>query len=46
VWIKAQKQVLTRKSSSQFGTKRVQILSCEYWEQVKNIDPDNLVFLD
>ena len=24
----------------------MQILRCEYWEQVKNIDPDNLVFLD
>ena len=24
----------------------MQILRCEYWEKVKNIDPDNLVFLD
>ena len=32
--------------SSQSATKRVQILRCEYWEKVKNIDADNLVFLD
>ena len=32
--------------SSQSATDRVQILRCEYWEKVKNIDPDNLVFLD
>lgn len=25
---------------------RVQKLRCEYWEQVKDIDPENLVFLD
>jgi hypothetical protein len=24
----------------------VQVLRCEYWEKVKIIDPDNLVFLD
>jgi len=24
----------------------VQILRCEYWEKVKKIDPDNLIFLD
>lgn len=24
----------------------MQILRCEYWEKVKNINPDNLVFLD
>jgi transposase len=24
----------------------VQILRCEYWDKVKNIDPNNLVFLD
>jgi len=38
-----QKQNLTRKKktirSSQSATKRVQILRCEYWEKVKNIDP-------
>jgi hypothetical protein len=44
--METQKQILTRKSSSHFGTKRVQILSCEYWKKVKSIDPDNLVFLD
>ncbi len=24
----------------------MQLLRCEYWDKVKNIDPDNLVFLD
>jgi hypothetical protein len=24
----------------------VQILRCEYWEKVKRIDPNNLIFLD
>jgi len=28
------------------ATDRVQLLRCEYWDKVKNIDPDNLVFLD
>jgi len=43
------KQNLTRKKticSSHFATKRVPNLRCEYWEKVKNIDPDNLVLLD
>ncbi|BDI16902.1 hypothetical protein ANSO36C_27040 [Nostoc cf. commune SO-36] len=32
--------------SSQAATERVQKLRVEYWEQVRDIDPDNLVFLD
>lgn len=32
--------------SSQTATPRVQKLRAEYWEKVKDIDPDNLVFLD
>jgi len=32
--------------SSQCATERVQKLRCEYWEQVKDIAPENLVFLD
>lgn len=32
--------------SSQCATQRVQKLRSEYWEQVKDIDPENLVFLD
>ena len=28
------------------GTERVQKLREEYWEKVKNIDPENLVFID
>ena len=32
--------------SSQASTERVQKLRLEYWEQVKHIDTDNLVFLD
>ena len=32
--------------SSQCATERVQKLRCEYWQQVQNIDPENLVFLD
>lgn len=32
--------------SSQSATERGQISRCEYWEEVKNIDPNNLVFLD
>jgi transposase len=32
--------------SSQAATERVQGLRCEYWEKVKHIDPENLVFLD
>jgi hypothetical protein len=44
------KQNLTPKKktirSSQSATERVQMLRCEYWEKVKNIDPNNLVFRD
>ena len=42
------KQSLTKKNirSSQSAPERVQIYMCEYWEKVKNIDPDNLVFLE
>jgi len=46
---KLQKQKLTRKKnihSSHSATERVQIYMCEYWKKVKNIDPDNLVFLE
>jgi transposase len=32
--------------SSQAATERVQKLRTEYWEKVKDIDPENLVFLD
>jgi hypothetical protein len=32
--------------SSQSATERVQTLRGEYWNHVKQIDPDNLVFLD
>jgi transposase len=32
--------------SSQGATERVQKLRSEYWEQVKDIEPENLVFLD
>ena len=32
--------------SSQAATERVQKLRAEYWKKVKDIDPDNLVFLD
>lgn len=32
--------------SSQAATPRVQNLSSEYWEKVKNIEPENLGFLD
>lgn len=32
--------------SSQARTERVQNLRSEYWQQVKNIDPENLVFID
>jgi putative transposase len=32
--------------SSQAKTERVQKLRIEYWEQVKEIDPSNLVFID
>jgi hypothetical protein len=32
--------------SSQCATERVQKLRCEFWEKVKAIDPENLVFID
>jgi hypothetical protein len=32
--------------SSQAGTERVQKLRVEYWEKIKHIEPENLVFLD
>lgn len=32
--------------STQGATERVQKFNCDYWEQVKHIDPENLVFLD
>jgi hypothetical protein len=32
--------------SSQSATERVQQLRCKYWELVKDIEPENLVFLD
>ena len=32
--------------SSQCATERVQKLRCEYWQQVQNIQEENLVFLD
>jgi DDE superfamily endonuclease len=45
-----QKLGLNRKKktlrSSQAATERVQKLRTEYWEKVKDIDPENLVFLD
>lgn len=45
-----QKLGLNRKKktlqSSQAATPRVQKLRAEYWEKVRNIEPENLVFLD
>ncbi|KAF3891218.1 IS630 family transposase, partial [Tolypothrix bouteillei VB521301] len=41
--IKSQKKTLR---SSQAATPRVQKLRVEYWEKVKEIEPENLVFLD
>ncbi len=32
--------------SSQGATERVQKLRSEYWEKVKHVEPENLVFLD
>jgi transposase len=32
--------------SSQAASERVQLLRCDYWERIKRIDPENLVFLD
>ena len=32
--------------SRQAATKRVQKLTVEYWENIKHIEPDNLVFLE
>ena len=50
MWIELKKQNLTRKKRQyevvRQPSERVQILRCEYWEKVKNIDPENLVFLD
>lgn len=43
------KQNLTLKKQgkcSQARTERVQNLRSEYWQQVKQIDPENLVFID
>jgi hypothetical protein len=42
------KQSLTKKNirSSQSATERVQVYMCEYWEKVKIIDPNNIVFLE
>ncbi len=40
---------LTKKKtlrSSQAATDRVQKLRGEYWEKVKNIEPENLIFID
>ncbi len=40
---------LTKKKtlrSSQSATDRVQKLKGEYWEKVKNVEPENLVFID
>jgi hypothetical protein len=34
------------KRSTQAGTERVLNLRLDYWDQVKNIEPENLVFLD
>ena len=34
------------KRSTQSGTERVLNLRLDYWEKVKHIDPENLVFLD
>lgn len=46
--LKKQQLTLKKKTlrSTQSATERVQQLRCEYWEQVKGIDPENLVFLD
>jgi len=45
-----QKQKLTLKKktlrSSQARTDRVQVLRSEYWDQIRQVDPDNLIFLD
>jgi hypothetical protein len=32
--------------SSQGKTERVQKLRIEYWQQVKQVDPENLIFID
>nr|AIJ28517.1 transposase [Fischerella sp. ATCC 43239] len=45
-----QRQNLTQKKktlrSSQAKTERVQKLRIEYWQQIQQIDPENLVFID
>lgn len=33
-------------ASSQTDTERVRILRCDYREKVKDVDPNNLVFVD
>ncbi len=41
--IKSEKKT---KRSTQAGTERVLNLRLDYWEKVKHIEPENLVFLD
>ncbi len=43
IGIKSEKKHCTR---SRAATERVQKLRAEYWEKVRNIEPENLVFLD
>ncbi|MCC5637637.1 transposase [Nostoc sp. CHAB 5844] len=43
IGIKSSKNTLR---SSQAATPRVQNLRAEYWEKVRNLEPENLVFLD
>lgn len=47
-WI-AKTKINTKKKtlgSSQAKTERVQNLRSEYWQQIKQVDPENLVFID
>lgn len=49
VWCITKTRTNTKKKtlrSSQGPTERVQKLRIEYWEKVKNIDPEDLVFID
>ncbi len=49
VWCITKTRTNTKKKtlrSSQGQTERVQKLRIEYWEKVKNIDPEDLVFID
>src|SRR4028118_386585 len=49
VWCITKTTTHTKKKtlrSSQGKTERVQKLRIEYWEKVKSIDPENLVFID